>query len=443
MTQSRFDPFKSRLKEVFGASSSGDNPYGNPPLPVTPRRKKKKRVPDWEKESEHLFEDFLSLDEEKITQGLAKARVRKAMEKKYGQARLTEETAAMEDTLQVEGVDSEKTRQKRAMAARFVSETHTFLGARYPEYVRWLDILDKGLWQHLLSEGLAPRFVLNLMIAAYLIETGLELWQQPRATMFLHLHLRLLDMHLPPETVAQHLEKWTLDPEDFQSLLQQTYHALERHHEAFASYVNTLSPEIEGAIAHAMEQLQQPTLNLDSRLGRFYLRRNYQRAQHSARQYIQKYRSKQQLDTSIMHDWMREQKPRRRLYLRIFALQALAASVLPLDGEALQQYDALFGEHYTQDQAHEVFQLYSKTLEQLNPRRLKKWARQSEDTNSWQKTPDYVSDRVLSEDILSAVHDDRWETLEKWVQFKAYQSHLFRSRYLRPWQEVYQGLRYF
>lgn len=426
MNNSRFEPLKSRLREVFNASSSGDNPYGAlPPTPVPPRRKKAKEKPSWEQESEHLFEDFLSLDEEKITQGLAKARVRKAMEKKYGQARLSEETAAMEDTLQVEGVDAEKTQEKILLARRFLEDLLVFLRGRYPDLAHWLNPLDVNLWKHLAAEGLAPKFLLNVMIIAYYLQVKAELWQQPRAMMYLHLHAQLLHLNLSPEHLIQHIEKWTLDVTDFKSLLQQTYHALERHHEYFGTY--PIQAQARAAQSTVLQDLADVPFNLETRLGQYALARSYAQEQARGRAYVQRFRSHQQVDVSELHDWVKRIQPRRRLFLRLFALRALSASVLPLDADALQQFDPIF-------QAPE---LYGPVLQELTPVRLRQWANASA---AQSPVPEYVSDQVLQQDILTAMETDQLKVLEQWVQFKAYQAHLFRSQNLRHWQDIYQRL---
>lgn len=427
MNNSRFEPLKSRLREVFNASSSGDNPYGNPPpLPAAPKRSKAvKEKPDWEQESEHLFEDFLSLDEEKITQGLAKARVRKAMEKKYGQARLSEENAAMEDTLQVEGVDAEKTCQKLVMARRFLEELRLFLHSRYPHLSHWLNPLDVQLWKHLALEGLAPKFLLNLMIIAYYLQTELELWQQDRATMYLHLHVQLLRLNFTTEQIFQHVEKWTLDVNDFQSLLQQTYHALERDHAFFVSF--PVPAQAEAAQAHTLTELSGVPFNIETSLGQYALARNYARQQIQARNNVRRFHDHQQVAVSDLHDWVKYVQPQRRLFLRLFALRALAASVLPLDTEAIQQFDPIF----------QMPSLYGETLQELTPARLREWGAPK---NPVDPLPEYVSDTVLKQDILAAMEENQLSTLEKWVQFKTYQAHLFRRQCLRDWQAVYQRL---
>lgn len=426
MNNSRFEPLKSRLREVFNASSSGDNPYGNPPpVPAAPKRKAVQEKSGWEQESEHLFEDFLSLDEEKITQGLAKARVRKAMEKKYGQARLSEENAAMEDTLQVEGVDIEKTRQKLVMASRFLEELRLFLHSRYPHLAHWLNPLDVQLWKHLVFEGIAPKFLLNLMIVAYYLQTELELWQQDRATMYLHLHVQLLGLNFTTEQIFQHVEKWTLDVDDFQSLLQQTYHALERDHAFFASF--PVPAQAQAAQAYTLAELSGVPFNLETRLGQYALARNYARQQVRARNDLQRFHNHQHVDVSDLHDWVSRIQPQRRLFLRLFALRALSASVLPLDTEAIQQFDPIF----------QMPSLYGETLQELTGSRLREWAYPLKPLDP---VPEYVSDEVLKQDILAAMEDNQLSTLEKWVQFKTYQAHLFRSQCLRNWQEVYQRL---
>ena len=426
MGNSRFEPLKSRLREVFNASSSGDNPYGNPPpMPAAPRRKKVQEKSGWEQESEHLFEDFLSLDEEKITQGLAKARVRKAMEKKYGQARLSEENAAMEDTLQVEGVDAEKTSQKLVMASRFLEELRLFLHDRYPHLAHWLNPLDVQLWKHLLSEGLGHKFLLNLVIVAYYLQTELELWQQDRATMYLHLHVQLLKLNFTSDQIFQYVEKWTLDVNDFQSLLQQTYHALERDHAFFASF--PVSAQAQTAQAHALVELSGVPFNIETRLGQYALARNYARQQIRARNDVLRFRNHQHVDVSDLHDWVKQIQPQRRLFLRLFALRALSVSVLPLDADAIQQFDPIF----------QMPSLYGETLQELTPSRLREWGCPAKPLDP---LPEYVSDAVLKQDILAAMEENQLSTLEKWVQFKTYQAHLFRRQCLREWQEVYQRL---
>jgi hypothetical protein len=142
----------------------------------------------------------LSLDEEKITNGLAKAKVRKALDKKYAQSsrseQLDQETRALEDLLESGEISPEITQRKLALLEQWIQDLNQLLKRRYPAIAGWVDLLSRPAWVHLAQQGMPPRFLLNLMILAWYRQRASEPSQNPAASLYLQIHLQYLNLGL-------------------------------------------------------------------------------------------------------------------------------------------------------------------------------------------------------------------------------------------------------
>lgn len=426
-SRSFIEPFKSRLLEVFNASSSGDNPYRNPPPPPPGKRAKKHEPAEagWDHESQHLFEDFLSLDEEKITNGLAKAKVHKALDRKYRRSsrseQLEEETRALEDVLDADQIAPEITLQKRDLIAVFLADVQDLISSRYPGLSQRADLLSRPVWLHLSQQGLHPRFLLNLFIIAHYYHTGQEAYDNLQARLYLQMHVQHLNLGLRAEEIAQHLEKHTLDLDRFSSMLDQTLHALERQSELLGSLENLLQVKCEQAQSYFLQRLQQPYLDVNSRLARFYLMQKYQGLRTAVYQLAERLQAQQKVEPEqvvhLMHQWLGQEQN----LVSLFVLQA-AKTELPLIPAEIE----------TQLAAIELDPALFATVDaQLNLEQLEKWT-QSLVPGATESALGFVSDQVLEQDWNTAVVEEDWSVLEKWALLKAYYGLLFRQTSILP-----------
>ncbi len=426
-SRSFIEPFKSRFLEVFSSSASGDNPYRNPP-PEPPAKRPKKREPEesgWDHESQHLFEDFLSLDEEKITNGLAKAKVRKALDRKYRRSsrseQLEQETRALEDVLDADQIAPEITQQKIDLITIFLMDVQNLLSSRYPGLRDRVDLLSRPVWLHLSQQGLHPRFLLNLFIMSHYYQTGQEVYDNLQARLYLQMHVQYLNLGLRADEISQHLEKHTLDLERFSSMLDQTLHALERQSELLGSLENLLQVKCQQAQSYFLQTLQQPYLDVNSRLARFYLLQKYQHLRTAVYQLAERLQAQQKFEPEQASELMKQWLGREQALVSLFVLQA-AKTELPLIPEELE----------SQLEAIELDPtLFAMIDSQLNLEQLESWAQNSGPPPK-DPTPGFVSDQVLEQDWSTAVAEEDWGVLEKWALLKAYYGLLFRQTSILP-----------
>lgn len=425
-SRSFIEPFKSRLLEVFNASSSGDNPYRNPPPP--PGKRPKKAEPaeaGWDSESEHLFEDFLSLDEEKITNGLARAKVHKALDRKYRRSsrseQLEEETLALEDVLDADLIAPEITLQKLDLIAVFLTDVQNLIANRYPGLSQRADLLSRPVWLHLSQQGLHPRFLLNLFMIAHYYQSGQEAYDNPQARLYLQMHVQHLNLGLRAEEIEQHLEKHTLDLERFSSMLDQTLHALERQSELLGSLENLLQIKCEQAQTYFLQRLQEPYLDVNSRLARFYLLQKYRGVCTAVYQLAERLQARQKVEPEQAADLMQRWLGHEQALASLFVLQA-AKTELPL----------IPAEMETELVAMELDPaLFAAIDTQLNLEQLEKWVQDSV-VSSLESAPGFVSDQVLEQNWNTAVAEEDWSVLEKWALLKASYGLLFRQSSILP-----------
>lgn len=434
MTDSKsfMEPFKARLLEVFNSSSSGDNPYANNPYLAREERKRKKepagKESTWEEESRNLFEDFLSLDEEKITHGLAKAKVRKALDKKYAQSRrrdqLDQETRALEDTLETTGISPEVTARKLAALDQWELDLARLLRTRYPALVGWVDLLGRPAWVHLAQQGMQPRFLLNLMILAWYRSRRREASEDAEALLFFQLHIQYLNLGLKADEIHQHLEKYTLEADTFESLLTQTLHAIERNGELIESFETLIKVRCSQARRYFLRLLSQPWLDPDKRLARFHLHQRYQRLRsqvHDIRERMQGQRAAGAAEMAwVLGHW-------RGHALALGGLQILnsAQQHLPLSPQKLAEALRPLG---LSPESPEIRDL----LGRLDLACLERWIRLSQLEPTPPADPGFISDSVLEQELAAAMAQEDWTTLEKWALLKAWYASGFRQQNIEP-----------
>lgn len=423
------EPFKSRLMEVFNASSSGDDPYRQPFYGREERKRKKKPSPDggWEKESEHLFEDFLSLDEERITHGLAKAQVRKALDRKYRKSRrseqLEEETLALENTLEYSEIPPELTERKLELVASWCEDLERLLISRHRQLAEWLDLLSRPAWNHLAQQGMQPRFLLNLMIIAFYHQQQQEMLDNPEALLYLQLHVQWLNLGFKAEEIHSHLEKFTLDLQSFESLLNQTLHALERSSEFLESFVNLLQVRCAQARPYALKKLDQPYLDPDRRLARFHLQQRYLRLQEQLGAQEARLQARQAVPPEQMAQLVQKWHG-QSLYLSLLTLlNSCSSGGLPGEREGWLEQELL----------PTLLQNLSETgrqelLANLNLTHLEQWWQSAQEDPKQELELGFVSDAVLDQDMLAAMANQDLNLLEKWALCKAYYLSLFRRQ---------------
>lgn len=420
--KSFIEPFKSRLMEVFNASSSGDSNYRYPYQGDGQKRKRRPAAAgDMESESRHLFEDFLSLDEEKITHGLAKAKIRKAMDRKYRRSsqseQLEQETRALEDVLDASEIDPEITRQKLVAIQHFQGELAELLQNRHPAIWGWVDLLSREAWLHLAQQGLPPRFLLNLMIISHYQRSGQEAYDNPQALLFLQLHVQYLNLGLSHQEILQQIEKYTLDLDDFQSLLNQTLHAIERNGEMINSLETLVQARCQQAQRYFLQKLKQPWLEPDHRLARYHIVARYRRLKQKLQEQAERVQAQQQVDAArlggLLKDWHGQQSA-----LLFLVLLRQAIKGLPLSEHEL----------YQELQAEDLPELSPDMQNALNLRQLEAWIRQQQMPSANPLDPGFVPDSVLQQDLAQMMASHDWASLEKWALLKAYYGHLFQTQ---------------
>lgn len=429
-SKSFIEPFKNRLLEVFNSSSQSDDGGYRHNFFTREERKRKKEGPkdSWEEESQHLFEDFLSLDEEKITHGLAKAKVRKALDKKYAQSRqgelIEQETRALENTLDHTTIAPEVTARKLALLEIWHDDLARLLRTRYPALSGWVDLLSRPAWVHLAQQGMQPRFLLNLMILAWYRRSGAEASDNREALLYLQLHIQYLNLGLKSEEIVQHLEKYTLDADSFESLLNQTLHALERNGELLESFETLLKVRCSQARRYFLRLLGQPWLDPDKRLARFHLNQRYGRLRNQMRELRERLQAGRTLSPEELLAFQTHWRG-QSFCLTALNLLNLAQEHLPLRPENLNPQFAPLG---LNSESPDVRNL----LGMISLERLERWIRLSQREDIPPQDPGFISDAVLDQALLPAIEQEDWTTLEKWALLKAWYGGGFRQQSLEP-----------
>ncbi len=277
-------PFKNRLFEIFNASSSGQDPYRQSTYQRQQRRKKGTKPEDgedWDQESQLFFDDFISLDEEKITHGLNRAQVRKAFDRKFRTSTRSDELARemeiIEDTFGTQGVSPETTAAKLEKLAGFLSDFEQLIRSRAPSVASRFQLFSLPTLRRLKEWGMQAKMLQNLVWLRIIHRMQQEVLDNPEAFLHVQLCLQALDLPMRHMELQRFIERHLIDLPSFESLLNQTYHYLEQNariFEAMENEMRLLSMQVQPWFLHL---IGRPYLNLEKRLGKRHLENRYLR----------------------------------------------------------------------------------------------------------------------------------------------------------------------
>lgn len=277
-------PFKNRLFEIFNASSSGQDPYRQSTYQRQQRRKKGAKPEegeDWDQESQLFFDDFISLDEEKITHGLNRAQVRKAFDRKFRTSTRSDELARemeiIEDTFGTQGVSPETTAAKLEKLAGFITDFEQLIRSRAPSVANRFQLFSLPTLRRLKEWGLQAKMLQNLVWLRIIHRMQQEVLDNPEAFLHVQLCLQALDLPMRHMELQRFIERHLIDLPSFEALLHQTYHYLEQNariFEAMENEMRLLSMQVQPWFLH---MIGRPYLNLEKRLGKRHLENRYLR----------------------------------------------------------------------------------------------------------------------------------------------------------------------
>ncbi|MBT9547305.1 MAG: hypothetical protein IV090_18070 [Candidatus Sericytochromatia bacterium] len=277
-------PFKNRLFEIFNASSSGQDPYRQSTYQRQQRRKKGSKPEDgedWEQESQLFFDDFISLDEEKITHGLNRAQVRKAFDRKFRTSTRSDELARemeiIEDTFGTQGISPETTAAKLEKLAGFLADFEQLIRSRAPSVASRFQLFSLPTLRRLKEWGMQAKMLQNLVWLRIIHRMQQEVLDNPEAFLHVQLCLQALDLPMRHMELQRFIERHLIDQSSFEALLHQTYHYLEQNariFEAMENEMRLLSMQVQPWFLHL---IGRPYLNLEKRLGKRHLENRYLR----------------------------------------------------------------------------------------------------------------------------------------------------------------------
>jgi hypothetical protein len=277
-------PFKNRLFEIFNASSSGQDPYRQSMYQRQQRRKKNEKREggdDWDEESQNFFDDFISLDEQKITHGLSQAQARKAFDRKFRTSNRSEDLARemelIEDTFGTQGIEPETTAEKLQKLNEFVQDFEHLIKSRVPAADGRFELFSLASLRRLKQWGMQAKMVQNLVWFRIIYRQQQEVLDNPEAFLHVQLCLQALDLPQRYSELQRFVERHLIDLPSFEALLHQTMHYLEQNtriFEALENEIRLLSLQVQPWYLH---QLGRPYLNLEKRLGRRHLENRYLR----------------------------------------------------------------------------------------------------------------------------------------------------------------------
>jgi len=277
-------PFKNRLFEIFNASSSGQDPYRQSMYQRQQRRKKGAKPEEgeeWDHESQLFFDDFISLDEEKITHGLNRAQVRKAFDRKFRTSSRSEELARemeiIEDTFGTQGIAPETTLAKFEKLAAFMADFEQLIRSRSPSVAGRFQLFSLPTLLRLKAWGMQAKTLQNLVWLRVLHHQQQEVLDNSEAFLHVQLCLQALDLPMRHMEMQRYIERHLIDLPSFDALLHQTYHYLEQNariFEALENEIRLLSMQVQPWFLH---QIGRPYLNLEKRLGKRHLENRYLR----------------------------------------------------------------------------------------------------------------------------------------------------------------------
>jgi hypothetical protein len=421
-------PFRNRLLGIFNSSSSGQDPYRQPAYTRPPRRRKTDRRADgnnWELESQNFFDDFISLDEEKITHGLSQARARQAFDRKFRASshseHLAREMEILQDTLATEGVAPEITAQKLVLLDQFRQDFEHLIKSRLPLLNQRFELFSLPILKRLKSWGFQPRMLQNLVWLRCFSICRAEMLDNSEALMMAQLSLSYLEQPARYSDMQRFIERHLIDLDSFESLIRQTLHALEQNFRLF----EVLAQELELLSLQAqpwyLKQTGRPYLDLNKRLARRHLINRYQNLYNRLSTKTSPGKNDLQLlaeKSSLIPDWKAFNA----------ALEALISLTQHPEVPAHERLSELPGlsRHETTFSLEQLEHIQTQIQQQaLHPL-----------TENLQV---YVS--PLTERQLQSVCEHDLAIQEKWSVFKAQQIHLFQEQVLKKVQQACQDVR--
>lgn len=428
-------PFKNRLFEIFNASS-GQDPYRHALYQRQQRRKKqekRERTENWDEESQLFFDDFISLDEQKITHGLSQAEAKKAFDRKFRTSNhsenLAREMQSLQDTFGTEGIAPEITQRKLELVQEFVADFQHLIQTRLPALSGRFDLFSLPVLHRLKQWGFQGRMLQHLVWLRCLYRLNQEVLDNPEALLHVEICLLALEQPLRHSELLRFIERHLIDLESCQALIHQTWHYLEQNFRLFEALENELRLLSLQVQPWYLQALGRPYLNLNKRLGRRHLENRYlrlkQQLQEVQRQIRHLDKSQQSLahflgeKASLLHSW----EGMESTLTTLLALNASAQQSSEPAGESLEHILnrlGLFRENQTARQLQTLEELV-KILEQMESQRLQALVAE---------TDRYVA--PLTQRQLKAVSTGDLATLEKWSLYKAQQVSHFQKQALLP-----------
>lgn len=430
-------PFKNRLFEIFNASSSGQDPYRQSMYQRQQRRKKGAKPEegeDWDQESQLFFDDFISLDEEKITHGLNRAQVRKAFDRKFRTSTRSEELARememIEDTFGTQGISPETTAAKLEKLEGFITDFEQLIRSRAPSVAGRFQLFSLPSLRRLKEWGMQAKTLQNLVWLRVMHRQQQEMLDNPEAFLHVQLGLQALDLPMRHMELQRFIERHLIDLPSFESLLHQTYHYLEQNariFEAMENEMRLLSMQVQPWFLHL---IGRPYLNLEKRLGKRHLENRYLRIKAQMMEVQRQIKHLEKSQNSLAH-FLGEKADLLQAWQGLEAHLSALLALLDLgktDSDPNTEHKAdtlmrlgIFEPPNTTTDA--IFQLeyLVQLLTQLQNKRF----------FEGQETPDvYIAPLTLRQ--LQSIKTDDLVALEKWAIFKVQQVVLLQNETLRP-----------
>ncbi|PIQ23274.1 hypothetical protein COW36_08000 [bacterium (Candidatus Blackallbacteria) CG17_big_fil_post_rev_8_21_14_2_50_48_46] len=435
-------PFKTRLFEIFNASSSGQDPYRQAMYQRQQRRKKNGQDGEqesWEQESQNFFDDFISLDEEKITHGLSQAQARKAFDRKFRTSSHRDEIARelelLQDTLATEGISPEVTAQKLEWVTQFLADFNHLVKTRLPALTGKFDLFSLPVLKRLKEWGFQTRTLQNLVWFRCMYYLQQEVLDNPEAYLHVQLTLNYLDIPQRHTELQRFIERHLIDLESCRALIHQTLHYLEQNMRLFEAFVNELHLLSVQAQPYYLKAIGRPYLNLEKRLGRKHLENRYLRLRAQLFEVQRQIRHLDKTQSSLSH-FLSE---KAELLHEWSGMEASLCSLLsltapnPLNPEAENFEQTLYRLGIPAAQEKSIqFSLEDlvQILEQAEQERI-----------AGQDTPSEVFISPLTQRQLQSIKEQDLATLEKWALYKSQQILLFQKGAIRALLQACQESR--
>jgi hypothetical protein len=430
-------PFKNRLFEIFNASSSGQDPYRQSTYQRQQRRKKATKPEDgedWDQESQLFFDDFISLDEEKITHGLNRAQVRKAFDRKFRTSTRSDELARemeiIEDTFGTQGVSPETTAAKLEKLNGFIADFEHLIRSRAPSVAGRFQLFSLPALRRLKEWGMQAKTLQNLVWLRIIHRMQQEVLDNPEAFLHVQLCLQALDLPMRHMELQRFIERHLIDLPSFESLLHQTYHYLEQNariFEAMENEMRLLSIQVQPWFLHL---IGRPYLNLEKRLGKRHLENRYLRLKSQLMEVQRQVKHLEKSQSSLAH-FLGEKAELLQAWQGleghlVALLQLLEMSKSEAEAQGEQRADILRRLGILEPVSSSGDALYQleylvQLLAQL----------QNRDFFDSPELPDvYVAPLTLRQ--LQSIKSQDLAALEKWAIFKVQQVLLLQNDTLRP-----------